>query len=347
MHFRQYIFLFIASLSIFQLQAQAGKGVYRFLELPVSSRTGALGSYNVSLRDNDINFAMLNPAALTEETGGVISLNMSNYLADIKFGTAMYGYNVGDKNFLMLGMQYIDYGLFEGYNEIGQYEQDFTAKDMALYLSYARQLSDRFTIGSTLKPIYSHYERYSSIGLAMDMGVNYTNELFSAGLVAKNLGVQLKGYYQNEGVEHREPLPFDLQLGMSKKFEHAPLRISITANNLHRWNVDDYRTSIRKKEDLSGLQIAEKVNFSDMLFRHLVFAFEFVPTDNFYVAASYNHRRHQEMVMPEYKSMAGFAVGAGVKLYKFHVGFSAVQYQVKNNAYMFSLSTNLNEFISF
>ena len=57
-----YTFLFFNLISAFP---QAGRGVYRFLELPVSSRAAAVGGHNVSLRDNDVNFALMNPALLT------------------------------------------------------------------------------------------------------------------------------------------------------------------------------------------------------------------------------------------------------------------------------------------
>ncbi len=338
------IFLFT---SIFSAFPQAGRGVYRFMELPVSSRAAAVGGYNISLRDNDVNFALMNPALLTEETHGVIGLNMASYLAGIKFGSAIYGHNFGDENYFSFGVQYVDFGIFAGYDEIGKYTEDFTAKDMALYVNYARPLNDYFTVGAALKPIVSAYERYTSVGMAMDLGVNYSTELFSAGLVVKNAGVQLKGYYSDVNGQHREPLPFDIQLGMTKKFEYAPLRISVTAHNLHRWNLANYQSTNQKKMNLDGSIEEEKVKFLDMAFRHLVFGIEFVPSENFYVAAGYNHRRNREMSIDGFKSMAGFSFGAGVKLYKFQVGFGMTQFQAKNNAFQFSISTNLNEFVSF
>jgi len=208
--------------------SQAGTGVYQFLDLPVSSRLAALGSINVSLHDNDINFAFQNPALLTSETDNMIGLNMANYLADIKFGSAVYGKNFGNKNYFALGIQYIDYGLFKKTTEENEIIGEFTAKDMALYLMYGRPITNKITIGATLKPIYSVYETYTSYGIAMDAGVSYNDSanLFSAGLVLKNMGTQLKGYYSDEGVQHFEPLPFDIQLGISKKFKHAPWIIS-------------------------------------------------------------------------------------------------------------------------
>ena len=89
---RFFILLISATVSLLAF-SQAGTGVYQFLDLPVSSRLAALGSVNVSLRDDDINFAFQNPALLTSETNNMMGLNMASYLADIKFGSAVYGRN--------------------------------------------------------------------------------------------------------------------------------------------------------------------------------------------------------------------------------------------------------------
>lgn len=343
---KRLVLFFLFIFNLISLFPQTGRGVYRFLDLPVSSRMAAIGGMNVSLRDNDVNFAFMNPALLTGETHGVIGLNIANYLADIKFGSAVYGHNFGENNFTSFGVQYVDLGKFEGYDELGNFTEDFTAKDIALYMSYARRLDDYFTVGATFKPIFSSYERYTSFGIAFDAGINYSRDLFSAGLVFRNMGAQLKAYYPDEQGQHREPLPFDIQLGVSKKFAHAPIRISGTLNNLNRWNVAGYQTD-KTTTNLDGTTEEKKVKPVDMAFRHLVLGVELVPSDNFYIALGYNHRRNQEMTMEGFKSLAGFSAGAGLKLYKFHVGFGLTQFQVGNFAYQFSFSTDLNDFVSF
>lgn len=341
--------LLIISLLLFNAVSafsQAGVGVYRFLDLPVSSRISAVGGYNVSLRDNDLNFAFLNPSLLTAETHGVLGLNYSKYLADIKFGSAVYGHNFGEKNYAAIGIQYVDLGKFDGRDEVDNFTGNFTAKDMALYVMYARPLTNRITVGGTFKPIFSAYERYSSFGTAVDLGVNYTDSLglFSAGLTLKNIGFQWKAYRTDEDGQHRESLPFNIQLGVSQKFAHAPFRISLTLNNLNRWNLVDYQTTNQTQTNLDGTIQEKKVSFMDMAFRHAVFGVEFVPSNNFYLAAGYNHRRHQEMSVDGFKSMAGFSFGGGIKLYKFHVGFGMAQFQKGIFDYQFSISTSLKEF---
>ena len=330
--------------------SQAGNSVYAFLDLPVSSRIAALGGSNVSLRDNDLNFAFRNPAALTSETSNTLGVNMANYLADIQFGSAMYSYNSDKKNYLAVGVQYVDYAVFQGRDELNQYTGDFTAKDMSLNLIYARPLTEKITVGVTLKPVFSVFEAYTSFGLAADAGVSYNDakNLFSAGLVLRNMGTQFKGYYSNEAGQHLESLPFDIQLGATKKLSHAPLRFSLTLHNLQQWDLsysslNQSSTSLTTNEEDTDEEDNE-IGFGDMIFRHSIVGVEFLPSKNFYLAASYNHRRHQELKMPGFKSMAGFSFGGGIKLYKFQVGFGMSQFQVGNYSYQFSISTSLNEF---
>jgi hypothetical protein len=331
-----------------QIFAQAGTGTYQFLDLPVSSRLAALGGTNVSLQDNDINFAFQNPALLTLQTNNMIGLNMASYLADIQFGSAVYGRNFG-KNYFAIGIQYVDYGKFRYANETNNdpIVTYFTAKDMALNICYARPITSKISVGATLKPIYSAYETYTSFGVAMDAGVNYNDSanLFSAGLVFRNMGTQFKGYYSDETGQHFEPLPFDIQLGVSKKLTHAPLRFSVTLHDLQQWDLS-YNSTNQPSDVLNATTTttSNSIGAIDMAFRHTIFAVEFVPGKNFYLTVSYNHRRHQEMLMSGFKSMAGFSFGGGLKLYKFHVGFGMSQYQVGNYSYQFSISTSLNEF---
>ena len=341
---KNFLFLMFVAYCL-QVFSQAGTGVYQFLDLPVSSRLAALGSKNISLNDNDINFAFQNPALLTAGTNNVIGINIANYLADIQFGSAVYGHTFGQNNYFALGIQYVDYGSFMGYNELNDSTGAFAAKDYAISLVYARPLTKSITVGATLKPVYSAYERYTSFGMAMDFGANYNNpkNLFSAGLVFRNIGTQFKGYYSEEGNQHLEPLPFDIQLGLSKKFLHAPLRFSLTLDNLQHWDLS-YNSTNQPVTDLISTTTTTKISFVDMAFRHAIIAVEFVPSNNFYLAAAFNHRHQVEMSMPGFKSTAGFSFGGGIKIYKFHVGFGMTQFQVGNYSYQFSFSTALNEF---
>ena len=323
--------------------AQAGSGVFQFLNLPTGARQAAFGGTNITLYDNDLNFAFANPALLSEKTHNFLGLNYTNLFNDVNLGSAIYGRNFSDKDFMAFGVHYIDYGTFLKTNEFNQELGTFTAKDIALTAMYTRWLSPNWTVGITMKPIFSAYERYFSSGLGFDIGFSYHNEkaLFAAGLVLRNIGFQFNGYNSLNPSQKQELLPIDLQIAVSQKLPKAPLRFHLTLHNMQTW-------------DLSyglGSNVADKMNGKtkaaigvDMFFRHTIWAVEILPHKNFYIVASYNHRRQKEMAIKDKRTIAGFAIGAGFNAYKFNVGFSIVPYQTGSLGYNLTFSTNLTDF---
>lgn len=327
---------------VVMLSAQAGQDAFQFLNLPSGARSAAFGGSNISVYDGDLNLALNNPALLNEEANHMLGLNFCSYLSDIKFGSVAYAHHY-KKHYFAAAIKYIDYGDFMGRSISDESMGDFTAQDMALYLMYAHDLTDTWSVGATMKPIYSHYERYSSFGLAFDAGLSYhsKNKLYSSGVVLRNVGWQFKGYYSIDGAQHREDLPFGFDIGGSIRLPHAPLRFSLTMRDLQDW---DYRyTQTSKIEGEDALKYDQ--NFAQLLMRHTLLSVEFLPTENFYAMVSYNYRRGAEMTLPDARSASGFSFGAGLKLYKFRVGAAISPYQTGMTTYQFTLSTNIQDFI--
>ncbi|MDY4513703.1 MAG: type IX secretion system protein PorQ [Paludibacteraceae bacterium] len=341
--------------------AGSGSSVFTFMDLPVSSRLNALGGSNVSIRDGDVSMAMCNPALLGEMTDKVLQLNYSYYLPGTMFGSVLYGHNFGrskiekgysnmpDKpNYFAVGIHYLDYGHMpyadtEG-NLIGG---TFTAKDILVDVMYARQLGQQFSVGVTLKPIYSIYESYHSFALGADVGAHFQTKdsTFQMGLVLANIGWQLKGFYSDEGGSNHEMLPINLQLGLNYRFAHAPIRLSMTIHNLQRWNLG-YEFTNPGYNSMTGELESGEVKWYDMLFRHTIFAIDIVPkSERFYLTLSYNHRRRAEMNLSDQRSMAGFAVGAGVRIYKFRLGFAMSQMTRNNFSYQVGVSLDINSML--
>ena len=311
----------------------AGSGVFHFLNLPASSRLNALGGENVSISDDDISMAFINPALLTAHTDKVLQLNYAYYLAGTMFGSAMYGHNYRD-NYFGAAVHYLDYGKMSYADENGNLlGTTFTAKDICINLMYARQLGPLFRVGATLKPIFSVYEQYTSFAMGADIGGHFqtADSTFQMGLALRNVGWQLKSFYEEDFGQHTEMLPLNLELGLSYRLAHAPLRFSLTAHNLQCWDIAPAN---------------EEVKWYDMLFRHTIWAVDIVPKSNkFYLTFSYNHRRQAEMNLTDVRSLAGFAFGAGIKIYKFRLGFAMSQYTKSNFTYQVSLSTDINSFL--
>ena len=322
-----------------QLVAQAGTGIYTFLDFPASAHLAAMGGTNVSLSDQDINFSFTNPALLSSETNKNLGLNYSNYLAGISIGSAIYGYNSNEHNYWAFGIRYVNYGQFKESTPENQIVGTFSAQDYAFNLIYARTLSEKWNIGVAFQPIYSHYENYSSLGLSANVGIHFhdENSLFDAGIVAKNIGSQISSYDALNGTQTRESLPFEIELGITKKFQHAPLQLTITATNLQRWNLNFQVNNSSTASNITS-------SFGNMLFRHLVFAVDLLPSNNFYLSFAYNDRRAEEMAIANVRSLSGFSGGFGINISHVRVGFAVAEYQVGILTYYFSLTSRLSDF---
>lgn len=323
----------VASLSVQAQIKGSGSSVFHFLSLPASSRLNALGGENVAIADDDISMAFINPALLTANTDKVLQLNYAYYLAGTMFGSAMYGHNYQD-NYFGAAIHYLDYGQMQYADEFGNLlGATFTAKDICLNLMYARQLGPMFRVGATIKPIFSVYEAYTSFALGADVGGHFqtADSTFQMGLALRNIGWQLKSFYEDDFGQHTEMLPLNLELGLAYRLAHAPLRFSLTIHNLQRWDI---------------APASEDIKWYDMMFRHTIWAVDILPkSEKFYLTLSYNHRRQAEMNITDIKSLAGFALGAGVKIYKFRLGFALSQYTKSNFTYQVSLSTDINSFL--
>lgn len=325
--------LFVAILPVSAQIKGAGSSVFHFLNLPASARLNALGGENVSISDDDISMAFMNPALLTAHTDKVLQLNYAYYLAGTMFGSAMYGHNYKE-NYFAAGVHYLDYGQMAYADEFGNLlGTTFTAKDICVNLMYARQLGPQFRVGATLKPIFSVYEQYNSFALGADIGGHFQTEdsTFQMGLALRNIGWQLKSFYEEDYGQHTEMLPLNLELGLNYRLAHAPLRFSLTIHNMQHWNI---------------APAGEEVKWFDMLFRHTIWAVDIVPrSEKFYLTVSYNHRRQAEMNITNVRSMAGLGLGLGMKIYKFRLGFAMSQYTKSNFTYQVSLSTDINSFL--
>lgn len=321
-----------------------GTSTYSFLSLPNAARVASLGGKLVSVHDDDLNLAFQNPALLNQTMHNHLTFNYVGYFADTKFGYASYAHKTG-KGIVAGGIHYINYGNFVQADPTGQITGNFTASEYALNIMYSRPLDSAISVGVNVKPVYNSLEKYSSFGMAFDLGVSYTNQnqLFNASLVLRNIGTQLVVYYKNAD---REPLPFDIQAGISQKLEHAPFRFFITAHNLQRFdltydeNEEDELTFFNEgtgqKSDIEIL--------TDKFMRHLIFGAEFTPFNNFYLRLGYNYQRRQELKIESRTAMVGFSWGFGLKINRFHLSYGRSTYHLAGASNHFSISTNLNEF---
>ena len=340
--------------------SNAGRSVFSFMGLPVSSRINALGGSNVSLSDGDISMGMCNPALLHANSHMMLQLNYSYYLPGTMFGSALYGHNFGrskiekpysgdgepDKpNYFAVGLHYLDYGRMPYADAYGKFTGGlFGARDILIDVMYARQLGPMFKVGVTLKPVYSIYEAYSSFALGADVGAHFQTKdsTFQMGLVLANIGWQLKGFYTSEDGRGHELLPLNLQLGLTYRVKQAPLRFHMQIHNMQTWYLNYEWTSL-DKSPTTGDILSHDIKWYDMLFRHTIWSIEVVDKrERFYIALSYNHRRRAEMQLVDQRSLAGFALGLGIRIKQAHIDFAISQMTKSNFSYQVGLTLDIN-----
>ncbi len=324
-----------------------GTYTYAFLNQTNSARVASLGGISVSIPDNDLNLPFHNPSLLSSGMDNHLVLNYVGYFADIKYGYASYARSFKNTGNFAIGMHYVDYGSFPYADESGIRSGNFTANEYVLNLMYSRKIDSLIRVGVNIKPVYTLFESYHSFGMAADVGISYYNpdNLFSAGLVLKNMGMQLSTYYMDGD---REKLPFEIQAGISQKLAHAPFRLSITFQHLQKWDLSYDRKSDEDEfsDPLSGeVRGKNKLEaFGDNLLRHTIFGMEFMPGKNFYVDFGYNYHRRQELKIAPKAGMVGFSWGFGLKISKFHFSYGRASYHLAGGSNHFSISTNLSEF---
>ncbi|MDY6325936.1 MAG: type IX secretion system protein PorQ [Bacteroidales bacterium] len=345
---RRRVFILAALLlGVFQglLAQTGGKHVYNFLNLSYSSRLMGLGGNFISVHDGDPSLMLVNPSYVSDRLHNKLFVNYTNYFAKSNAMSAAYSYTFPKAGSFAAGICALSYGSFRGADETGVETGKFHAGDYALFLSWGRQLAANFSIGAQLKTIFSHYDSYYSMGLAVDVAGSYFDDEknLSLTILAKNIGSQVKTFAPG----NLELVPFDLQFAISQRLKHVPIRYHISLHSLYRWNMNYYGKDnpFMETDAISG-QIKYPSKFAqhaDNFFRHFVFGIEIEPMKYFSIQLAYNHNVHQEMKVVARKSMAGFSYGIQLNIKGVHVGFSRLHYAVGATPNCVDLALDFNE----
>jgi len=326
---------------------RGGEHVFTFLELPTSSRMTALGGELIALRDDDVSLSDRNPAALNPAMDGGMTFQYHFLFDGIADGYAGFVKHYGSAGITAhAGVQFIQYGEFDLADEYGNLEGTFKANEVALTVGAAKQFGERLSAGANLRFVQSNLESYGSAGLMMDIGGVYENpdKGFTLGLVVRNVGVQLSTYAGTS-----EQLPVNVLLGISKRLEHLPFRLSITAHDLHRWDLLYDSPLAEAETTIIGEAPREQSSFSknlDNVFRHLIFGGEFLlgKQENIRLRFGYNHQRRKELSVNNLRSFAGFSLGVGIRIKQFTVDYGFATEHIAGSTKHIGISTNLDRF---
>ncbi|MCE1189783.1 MAG: PorV/PorQ family protein [Ignavibacteria bacterium] len=229
----------------------------KFLQLSTDAKAAAMGDAVTGLEGNSSSM-FFNPAAMArQKTLTDITIGQINHIADIKYYyvAASFAPYEGQYGVFGLNFEYVNYGELQatviaqnqaGYEDIGT----FKPKAYCAGLSYAKALSEQFSIGGTVK--YAVQDLGSSVmtsdtngrttksykpnSLVFDFGM-----LFHTGIKSLDFGVSIRNFnakevkLENEGYQ----LPLMFQIGFAfnlsdvldlNKEEHS-IQLAVDANH--------------------------------------------------------------------------------------------------------------------
>ncbi len=248
-------------------QAKVGTTGVNFLELGVSARAmGMAEAFTAGV--DDASAVFYNPAGMVYVYGREIMLTHIEMPADINYefvgmvtpleavggvvGIGVYSLNTGD-------IPYTSYEYWNGRDAAGNM-QYFSAGDIAVSVSYARYLTDKFSLGVTAKYIREDLSEYSATGWAADVGTIYNSgyKNFKIAMLISNFGPDMK-FIQKEF-----PLPINFKFGASIDFiDMDDHRVMLAAEGAHPAdNLEKYNVGLEYQYlNRFTLRVGERLNY--------------------------------------------------------------------------------------
>ncbi len=176
-------------------QSKVGTTAGQFLGIPVGGRAIAMGGAYVA-EGQDVSSLYWNPGAVVQATKTEFSFVNTNWLVGSKFRWFGLMVNFDGDNTVGLSMTQLDYGQEdvttvaapEGTGEV------WDAKDMAIGISYARRLTDRFSIGGSAKYISQRIWNEQASTFSFDAGLLFDTDFngLRIGMSMSNFGGDLQ-----------------------------------------------------------------------------------------------------------------------------------------------------------
>ncbi len=273
------VILFSANQNLFsQNVSKTGTTAASFLEIGVGASANGMGGAFVGLA-NDASTLYWNVAGIAALNKYEVILVHTDWIADTKFDYAGLIIPLGDfgklgLSFTSLSMGDMKVRTVEQPNGTGE---NFSAGDIAVAISFARSLTERFSVGITAKYIKQSIWHMSSSAFAIDAGTLFKTDLLGGmtiGAVLSNFGtpMQLDGrdtrYFirvdeTKQGSNERIPtnieldswdLPLHFQIGVSTPaFQYNDYKLTVSAD------------AIVPNNDYQSLNIGAEFSFMDFL----------------------------------------------------------------------------------
>jgi len=183
-------------------QSKVATTAAQFLGIPVGPRAIAMGSAYVASHE-DVTSIAWNPGSFVQANKSEFLFSNTDWLVGTKFRWAGFMLNIDGENAVGLSLTQLDYGEEEvttvtspeGTGEM------WSANDLAIAVSYSRKLTDRFSIGGSVKYISQQIWNETASSVGFDLGL-----LFITGFNNMRLGMSMQNFGGDMTLDGRDLL---------------------------------------------------------------------------------------------------------------------------------------------
>lgn len=195
---------------------------FEFLRTEIGARAAGMGGAYVGVT-GDVHSLFYNPGSIVFIRKKGASASYLNNVMDFNVGAGAYIQPISKLSSFGVGIQYLDYGDFQGKDEFGRDTGTFGANDIALTGSFGRLIRRDLGIGVSIKYVQSKIAGYSASAIAGDFGILYLlpDKGVTLGISLLNVGKSIDAF-----VNTKEDLPSQVKAGITKQLTHLPLLIS-------------------------------------------------------------------------------------------------------------------------
>lgn len=241
---------------LFAQNPNIGTSGAQFLKIPVGPRATAMGGAYVA-NGNDASALFWNPAGIANVKDNELFASFTTLWADINLSHAALVVSTENIGMFGVSMTLLTMGQMEVTTEL-QPEgtgQTFDAQDIMLGVSYARHLTEEFSVGVTMKLVNQRIWNESASGVCFDVGTQYRIgiEDLSIGMSMTNFGPDMRYDGRDLSVQYDAstqnpenrlspaqlapddyPLPLYFQVGVSMTVVNAEdFTVNVAADAAH------------------------------------------------------------------------------------------------------------------
>jgi len=259
--------------------SKTGTTAASFLEISVGANASAMGSAYVSIADN-ASALYWNVSGIANITQNEVLVAHTNWIAQTSLDFAAVVLPLG--NFGNIGFSFTSLSMSDMLvrtvdlpEGTGEY---FSAGDLAIGMAYARNLTDRFSIGISGKFIQQKIWHMSATGFALDVGTLFRTDLFGGmviGASMSNFGtpMQLSGRdsrqfisVDNTQLGTNSSIPSDIEMDSWDLPLIFQIGVSTKVVNTEDYKITVALDAIHPNDDYESMNVGSEFSFKDIFF---------------------------------------------------------------------------------